>query len=315
MSVLVLINPSSMAAKELLEKIGERPTLAHELRLLTTLPEEVGRLTESAGTPSLVQAFEAEALENAGVVFLCGPRNSLSPALEALPPAATAVVLAPDAAADDGTAVVAGVNIEKALRGDVVVSPHPAVVATAHLIRPLQSFGPRKATATLVQPASVAGQEGLDELFEQTRRVLAFASDRPEEIFGRQLAFNLFPVPDAPTSLGPQTREILGGEVDISLHLLQGGIFHGLSVSLFIHLDAAPDELEVREALSASPFLELVEDQDLLGPVDAAGRDEMLVGDVRRLPGNGGMYHVWAVMDNLTLGSALNALRIAEAVL
>jgi len=312
--VIVLINPTSMLGKELNEKLAQRPELGRDIRLFTSQAEEVGRLTEAGGSPALVQELDPKALETADVIFLCGPREALGPAMKALPPAATAILLAPDAAADDGTAVVAGVNLDQALRGDVIVSPHPSVVTIAHLLHPLRSLGSRQATATIIQPASVAGQEGLDELFEQTRRVLAFSSERPEEIFGRQLAFNLFPVQDAPPFLGPQARGILGGDIDVSLHLLQGGVFHGLSISLFVQLDPDLEEMEVREALAASPFLELVEDQDRLSPVDAAGRDELLVGEVRRLPGETGMFHIWAVVDNLTLGSALNALRIAEAV-
>lgn len=315
MSVLALINPTTLVGQELREKLEQRSSGNHEIRLLGSRPEEEGRLTEVGGGAALVKPFEAKALEDADLIFLCGPRASLTDVLKALPPAATAILLAPDAAPDDGVPVVAGINPEAARRGERLLSPHPAAVAVAHLLHPLASFAPVEAAATVLQPASMAGQEGLDELFEQTRRVLAFSSERPEQVFGRQLAFNLLPAVGASPALGPVVAGILGGDVTVSLHVLQGNVFHGLSVSLFLRLEDDPGETAVREALAGSPYLEMVEEPETLSPVDVAARDEILVGRVETLPGGGGRYHLWAVMDNLTLGSALNAALIAEELL
>ena len=48
------------------------------------------------------------------------------------------------------------------------------------------------------------------------------------------------------------------------------------------------------------------------GPVDAAAREEVVVGSVRPDAGAPGGYWIWAVMDNLTRGGALNAVEVAE---
>ncbi|MCB1036354.1 MAG: hypothetical protein KDD47_21190, partial [Acidobacteria bacterium] len=252
--------------------------------------------------------------QSVDLAFLCGSRESLDSALELLPESATSILLAPDPREDDGPRVVAGINVPQAF-GGVVVSPHPAVVGACHLLHPLSGFGPTTAVATVLQPASMYGEEGLDELFEQTRRVLAFSSDRPEEIFQRQLAFNLLPLAKPLPGLGAEAREILGGKTEVALHVLQGGVFHGTSVSLFVRLAEDPGEAAVREALEASPFLRLEEETPLLSPIDVAAQDEMLVGEISREPGAAGIYRLWAVLDNLTLGSAVNALHIAEGLL
>jgi aspartate-semialdehyde dehydrogenase len=52
----------------------------------------------------------------------------------------------------------------------------------------------------------------------------------------------------------------------------------------------------------------------LLGPIDAAASDKVLFGTVRKDEAAGGLW-LWAVMDNLTRGGALNAIEIAEALL
>ena len=50
-------------------------------------------------------------------------------------------------------------------------------------------------------------------------------------------------------------------------------------------------------------------------PIDAAGRDEVLVGRVREDVGNPGGLQLWVVGDNLRKGAALNAVQIAEGLL
>ena len=47
-------------------------------------------------------------------------------------------------------------------------------------------------------------------------------------------------------------------------------------------------------------------------PIDAAAREEVVLGAVDRSDSGG--YWIWAVMDNLTCGGASNAMRIFEAV-
>ena len=315
MSVLALINPTTLVGKELQERLEKRRDLWQELRLLSTRSEDVGRLTELSGGAALVQDFDPTSLDDVEIAFLCGPRESLSDALEAIPASTTGILLAPDSAASDGVAAIAGIQTSGLAAGSVLVSPHPAVVAACHLLHPLASYAPTTAVATVIQPASVYDEAGLDELFEQTRRVLAFSSERPEEIFQRQLAFNLLPLARPLHGLGSQARELLGGETEVALHVLQGGVFHGTSISLFVRLREDPGEAAVREALEASPHLRMEDDERLLSPIDVAAQDEMVVGEIVREAGGAGIYRFWAVVDNLTLGSALNGLRLAESLL
>ena len=47
-------------------------------------------------------------------------------------------------------------------------------------------------------------------------------------------------------------------------------------------------------------------------PVEAAGRDEVLVGRIRRDASHPNGLAMWIVTDNLVKGAALNALQIAE---
>ncbi len=100
----------------------------------------------------------------------------------------------------------------------------------------------------------------------------------------------------------------------MALQLLQGPVFHSVSASLYVRLAGEPDVQALRKALAASPVLETADKPRLLGPVDAAASDKILLGSVRKDEAGGGFW-LWAVMDNLTRGGALNALEIAESLL
>ena len=73
-----------------------------------------------------------------------------------------------------------------------------------------------------------------------------------------------------------------------------------------------------RELLSAAPGL-IVRDDPAAGvyPIasEAAGRDEVLVGRIRRDPSHERCLNLWIAGDNLRKGAATNALQIAEALI
>ena len=67
--------------------------------------------------------------------------------------------------------------------------------------------------------------------------------------------------------------------------------------------------------LRDNPAIALPEGDQTFGTIDAAGKDEVLVAEVRRDPTIRGGFWVWAVCDNLRRSSALNAVLIAEKAL
>jgi len=225
------------------------------------------------------------------------------------------VVLSPDATPEDGQPVVAGVNTEDARLGQVLVSPHPAVVLLAHLLQPLRNLQIESAVATVIQPASLYGTAGLEELFEQTRQIVAMTERRPTPIFGGQLAFNVLPTTADALPLADLLGKVVDGAPPVAIQVLQGGVFHSLAVSLCVRLGGAGGKAtvqSVRKALSASPYIEAAGRPKNLGPIDAAAQDKVIFGTVRK-DATGGFW-LWATMDNLTRGGALNAIEIVEGL-
>ncbi|HXT51227.1 MAG TPA: Asd/ArgC dimerization domain-containing protein [Thermoanaerobaculia bacterium] len=311
MKVAAILNPVGLLAKELREQLGNRPDLVRELRLLTTVEEEVGTLTESAGAAALVQRFSADDLDGVDVLFLCGPAAESRKALADLPARTPAILMSLDATPDDAPPVVAGINLDESIAGNVL-SPHPAAILLAHLLHPLREHGLQRAEATLLQPVSIFPAEALDQLFEQARSLLTFQPVVDSPHWPRQLAFNVVATESTADNVRAEVEAVLGSDVAISAQILQAGIFHGFAASVHLAFDPDPGATTLRDAYTNRPFIRWA-DEDPLGPLDAASTDDVLLGHLR--PDGPGSYWLWSVMDNLTRGGATNAVAIAEALL
>ena len=314
MHVVAVVHPTSLLAKELRERLEAMPELCRELRLLSLDDEEIGAVTESAGAAAFVGRLEPDSLEGVDLAFFCGDVSRERPALRALPRGTAVVLLSRGASDEDAPYAVAGVRLDALAGHDRLTSPHPAAVAAALLLAPLSGLGLRRAHATILMPVSLLGDAGIDELFEQTRGILAFAGNPRGRLFPAQIAFNVLPGADDAAAIERAAAAAAGLAAPLSLQIVQGGIFHGLAVALRVELDGRPEAAELRKALGRSPAISLVKESSKLGPVAVAGGEKLLVGEVRAT-GEPGAYTVWAVMDNLVRGGALNALELGQALL
>lgn len=325
MSRIAILESTTLLGKEVRETLERQPGPPHDLVLLTTDEEAVGAVTEAYGGAALVTRAEPDALRGLDLIFACGAADAARELLAGRPPSTTALVLSPDAGAADGRAVVAGINEATARRGELLRSPHPAAVALAHLVFPLIPLGLEGATATLVQPVSHYGQQALEDFFAQARNIVAMTSSHPTR-FQRQLAFNLYPAPDvSPGSIAAVLRELaLPATVSVAAEVLQGGMFHGISANVHVRFRASssggtPNRAAIEAAWVATGRTAIDRDSKkrpgLPGPVEVANEERLIVGGLRTERANPGAFWIWAVMDNLTRGGALNAVEVANRLL
>lgn len=311
MTRVAIVHSTTLLGKELREALGRRPDLGLDVRLLSADEEEIGTVTEAAGAAAFVDRFDPDLLGETAVVFFCGEIERDRPLVAAMPPAPLSVLLSRGAGAGDGRIEVAGGGLDAPTSGPVV-SPHAAVVGLAHLLRALAPLQPREALVTAIQPASEYGEAGIEELFGETRDILAFGGQRKHALFGRQIAFNLLPAPAGDDqALSAQLAAALGaGAPPCRVRLLQGSAFHGVALSIELKLAKAVAPREVAGRLAADPAFETVRAAKRLGPIDAATSERILVGEVRA--DDEGRVWIWAVLDNLTVGGVLNGIALAE---
>ena len=115
-----------------------------------------------------------------------------------------------------------------------------------------------------------------------------------------------------------ETRKILGrDEIGISATCVRVPVLVGHSESVNVQTRSELSPEACRELLSAAPGVVVVDDPgDAIYPlaIDAEGRDDVLVGRVRRDPSHERCLNLWIVGDNLRKGAATNAVQLAELV-
>jgi len=313
-----IVNPLTLVGNEIKSILRERSFPAAKVMLLDSTGAATGALTEVGDEPAVVTAVSDDELEDLDLVFFCGPaENNREWLLRADDDAFYAIDLSQPSTVENARLAVAGVNLDDVGESDrVVVSPHPVAIPIALVLHQIEQLGRVElCTATVVQPASEFEEAGIEELAKQTISVLNIQSV-PQEVFGRQLAFNLYPAAERNEEyIVGQIRALTDPETQLALMITQGTLFHGHTFSLFIRTEEAIDAERIATALRANAALAMAGEDDQFGTIDAAGKDEVLVAEVRPDPSIGGGFWVWAVSDNLRRSSALNAVLVAEKLL
>lgn len=308
MSRLAIIEPKTLMGEAVREIVASEPGRWDAIELFTTDPEEVGAVAEIAGRAAIVQSPEDDALGAFDIVLVCD-REIGPEILGAVTDSARVIFIDPETPIEDAIPGVAGINDEQTASANRVASPTAGVLMLANLLAPLRSLERIEISAHVLQPASARGKAGFDELFAQTRAILSMGDERPEELFGTQLAFNLLPWAGTSATLGPQLEALLGSTIQARVHLSQAGVFHCCSAGIFLAAAPDPGATQLQDLMLENPLVEMAEHPDLLGPVAAAATDRILIGEPT--PSSAGAYWLWSCADNLTL-SANNALALAR---
>lgn len=211
---------------------------------------------------------------------------------------------------------------------ELVANPNCSTIVLVMAIAPLvREVGVERVVAVTFQSASGAGSPAMDELLAGTRDILDGNEPRAE-LFERPLAFDCLPRVGGPRDDGrtreewkieAEGRRILGQpDLAVSTTCVRVPVMisHGIAVHLELARDVAPEE--ARALIGAMPGVLLGDGHDPDGfatPRQAAGRDEVFVGRIRRDPGLPHGLALWAVGDNLRKGAASNAVDIAGALL
>jgi aspartate-semialdehyde dehydrogenase len=223
--------------------------------------------------------------------------------------------------------VVAEVNPE-ALEGHdgIVANPNCSTMQMVVALKPLfDEAGIERLVISTYQAVSGTGKKAIDELLEQSRAVLA-GEEPVAGVYPHPIAFNAlaqagsFPEGDDHTDeerkLIDETRKILGDEeIRVSATCVRVPVVTGHSEAVNVETREPLGPERARELLAAAPGVTVV-DEPAAGryPLasEAAGKDDVFVGRIRRDPGNERALDLWIVSDNLRKGAATNTVQLAE---
>lgn len=326
---VALVGTDSLRAQEIKNVLAERNFPLTTIEFYDPEVEaEYSKLTEFASEPRVIHHLDFSLLEGLDLVFLAADEATNRRCGEmALEKKFRAIDLHQTFSTDESVPViVAGVNDEVIIEQDafLISNPHPATIILSHLLHVLKpQFGLTRALAFVMQPASAFGESGIEELANQSVSLLSSASFK-KKVFREQVAFNLIaPIekagpdgftPDEKLIVGEVRRVLREPHLPLSLSLVQVPVFHTYAIMTYFEFEKPVKIKEVETLFQANSLFRLSKPKKGLtvNSVSVAGKDEIFIGQIKQEESFPCGLWVWAIADNLTLGSALNALEIAR---
>lgn len=208
----------------------------------------------------------------------------------------------------------------------IIANPNCSTIQMVHILKPLDDvFNLKRVDVSTYQAASGAGKEGMEELVQGLQSFFAFKLDEFEaKTFPYTLALNLIPQIDQFCENGytkeelkmiNETQKILHKKIEISATCVRVPVFRSHSESITIHFEKDVDLTKVREILSKAPSVVMVDDienKKYPMPLFASDTNETYVGRIRQDINHKNIIHLWCVADQIRVGAATNAVRIAQ---
>src|SRR3954469_11795219 len=232
---------------------------------------------------------------------------------------------------DDVPLVVSEVNPEALeSHNGIVANPNCTTMEMVVALKPIyDAVGIERLVVSTYQAVSGTGQRAVEELHDQAQAVVDAKEIPAPAMYPHQIAFNVLPQVEKfkdgddytteERKVMGETRKILGApDLRITATCARVPVFTGHSESVNVQTREPLSPEECRELLSNAPGVVVVDDPAKgVYPlaIDAAGRDEVLVGRIRRDPSHDRCLNLWVVGDNLRKGAATNAVQLAELLL
>ncbi len=227
--------------------------------------------------------------------------------------------------------VVAEVNPEAIGRHKgIIANPNCSAMQALVVLKPIHDVAwLERIVFSSYQSTSGTGTRAVQELKDQAHAILHEMEPPAPAAYPHRIAFNVLPQVETfkdgddytteERKVIAESRKILGlPDLRITATCARVPVINCHSEALNVQTrdDLTPEDC--RDLLARAPGV-LVVDDPAAGryplPSEASGRDEVLVGRIRRDESNPSTLNLWVVGDNLRKGAATNAIQIAELLL
>jgi aspartate-semialdehyde dehydrogenase len=324
-----VVGATGAVGTTILEVLAERKLPVAELRPLASA-RSAGKKVEFAGDELEVQEMTQDTIQGLDLILSSAGGKISS---EWAPRWIEAGAVVVDNTSfwrmhEDVPLVVAGVNDDAVEQHNgLVANPNCTTMELMVALKPIvDAAGIERLIVSTYQSVSGTGREAIRELREQSAAVLE-GKPVKRDVFPHQVAFNVLPQVETfkdgddytteERKVMGETRKILGlsEAVGISATCARVPVVTGHSESVNVQTERDLSPEEARELLSQADGLVVLDDPAAgIYPLAtaAAGRDEVLVGRIRRDPSHERCLNLWVVGDNLRKGAATNAVQVAE---
>jgi len=217
----------------------------------------------------------------------------------------------------------------------LIANPNCSTIQMVLTIFPIyKKVGIKRIIVCTYQAASGAGRKALEQLRAELKECSKSEyqniriSEYKERVLPQQLAFNVFPqIGDFGDSdytseewkCIKETHKILhNNKIKITSTCVRVPVRTGHSEAIYLETRKRISIEDLREILSKQKGLKLIDEPKnnfYPKPLDCEGKDEVLVGRIRKDPFVRNGVWLWCVSDNLRKGAALNAVQIAEELI
>lgn len=208
----------------------------------------------------------------------------------------------------------------------IIANPNCSTIQMVQVLAPLhQAFEIERVDVSTYQAVSGAGKKGMEELVVQMQKFFAFELDSVEpEAFPHRIALNLIPHIDVFMDNGyskeemkmiNETQKIMHASFPVSATCVRVPVLRSHSESITIRFKNKVDLQKAKEVLEQAQNVVLLDDlSEKLYPMPSIATDtnETYVGRVRVDNFDNHILHLWCVADQLRVGAATNAVRIAK---
>jgi aspartate-semialdehyde dehydrogenase len=324
---VAILGATGAVGIELLELLETRNFPVEQLKLLAS-PRSAGKSLTFAGKSLTVEAVNENSFKNIDLV-LASAGGSSSKAWAKTIVASGAVMIDNSSAfrMDNSVPlVVPEINPEAAEHHQgIIANPNCTTILLGVAVYPLHQIQPiRRMVIATYQSASGAGAMAMEEVKHQAKAILS-GEPVKAEILPYPLAFNLFPHNSPLTDSGyceeelkmiNETRKIFNDStIRVTATCVRVPVLRAHSEAVNLEFDSPFAVSQAREILSQAPGVKLGEDWEsnyFPMPIDATGKDEVLVGRIRQDLSHPCGLELWLCGDQIRKGAALNAIQIAE---
>ena len=211
---------------------------------------------------------------------------------------------------------------------NIIANPNCSTIQMVVALKPIHDVARiKRIVVSTYQAVSGTGKKAIEELTLQTRALLS-GQEPVIKVYPHRIAFNCLPQIDVFLDNGytkeemkmvNETRKIMNDPtIAVTATTVRVPVFYAHSESINIETEKKITADEVRRLLASAPGVRVVDNpREKLYPlaIDAAGRDETLVGRIREDESIPNGINMWVVSDNIRKGAALNAVQIAEILI
>ena len=327
---VAVVGATGAVGEEMLRILEERSFPLRNLRVIASERSE-GRVLKFCGENLEVERLSSSSFQGTEVaLFSAGAEISKEFSPQAVKKGSVVVDNSSAFRMESGVPLVVPEVNPDALKHHqgIIANPNCSTIQLVVAINPLHQITRiKRLVISTYQAVSGTGREAIEELKNQIQQWLK-REEIKKEVYPHQIAFNLLPhigefltngYTEEELKLVNETKKIMEDDhLSVTATCVRVPVFIGHSEAVTVEMEKELSVNQVKKILSRAPGVVL---QDNSAhhlyplPLEAAGKDEVFVGRIRKDESIKNGVNLWIVADNLRKGAALNTIQIAELLI